>query len=98
MLSAGFFFIRASFAFFRSIVSIHRVHFYPLFSYHLFFYNTNIHAPDGIRTRNPSRRAATELRHRRRGHRDRQIRTRDPKNREAAGYALDRRATGIGPF
>jgi hypothetical protein len=34
-------------------------------------HNTNIHAPGGIRTRNPSRREATELRPRPRGHWDR---------------------------
>ena len=33
--------------------------------------NTNIHVPGGIRTRNPSRRAATHIRFRPRGRRDR---------------------------
>lgn len=36
-----------------------------------------MHTPGGIRIRDPSRRAATDLRPRSRGHRDRQNRTRD---------------------
>jgi hypothetical protein len=37
----------------------------------VFTHNTNIHAPGGIRTRHPSRRAVADLRCRPRGHRDR---------------------------
>ena len=45
---------------------------YPAFCLGVFTYtthNSNIHAPDGIRTRNPSRRASTDLRPRPRDHR-----------------------------
>ena len=42
-----------------------------VFCLFVFTYNTNIHAPGGIRTRHPSRRAVSDLRSRPRGHRDR---------------------------
>jgi hypothetical protein len=41
---------------------------------------TNIHAPDGIRTHDPSKRSAADLRLRPRGHWDRRRRKYRPKN------------------
>ena len=54
------------------------LHLYTLMSScHLFLYNTNIHAPGGIRTRNPSRQSAADPRPRPLGHWDRRIRSPD---------------------
>ena len=60
-------------------------------------HNTNIHAPGGIRTHNPSKRAAVDPRLRPRGHRDRQFEPAKPAIKRPQTYALDRTATGIGP-
>jgi hypothetical protein len=51
-------------------------------------HNTNIQAPGGIRTHNPSKRAAADPRLRPRSHWDRQIRTHDPSKRSAADSHL----------
>jgi hypothetical protein len=50
--------------------------------------HTNIHASSGIRTRKPSRRAATDLLPKPRGHRARRIRTRTPRKLAAADHHL----------
>ena len=46
---------------------------YLMSSYYWLLYNRNVHAADGIRTRNPSKRAAPDPRRRPLGHWDRQF-------------------------
>ena len=57
-------------------------------------HNTNIHDPDGIRTRNPSKRSAARLRLRPLGHWDRRIRSPERPARSESLYRLSYR----GPF
>ena len=69
----------------------------PLYNKH----NTNIHAPRGIRTRNPSKRATADLSLRPRGPRVRLFRTHNPSKRAAVDPHLrprghwDRQKQGI---
>ena len=51
-------------------------------------HNTNINAPDGIRTHNPSKRTAVDPRLKPRGHWDRQIRSPDRPARSESLYRL----------
>ena len=53
-------FVRTFFSFFPSVLFIHCLPLYPLSSCHLFLYNTNIRAPGGLRSRNPSKRSAAD--------------------------------------
>jgi hypothetical protein len=59
-------------------------------------HNTKIHAPGGIRTHNPSKRAAADPRLRPHGHWDRQFEPTILVSERPKTHALDRTATGIG--
>jgi hypothetical protein len=58
-------------------------------------HNRNIHAPGGIRTHNPSKRAAEDPRLRLRGHWDRRFEPTIPASERPQTQALDRTATEI---
>jgi hypothetical protein len=59
-------------------------------------HNTNIHAPGGIRTHDPSKRAAENPRLRPHGHWDRRFEPTIPVSERPQTHALDRAVTGIG--
>ena len=58
-------------------------------------HNTNIHAPGGIRTHDPSKRAVEDPRLRPHGHWDRLFEPAISATKRSQTYALDRTATGI---
>jgi hypothetical protein len=70
------------------------VPYYRLYNKH----NTNNHAPRGIGTHNPRKRAAVDPRLRPRGHWDRHFEPTILVSERPKTHALDRTATGIGWF
>ena len=61
-------------------------------------HNTNIHAPGGIRTRNPNKQSAVDTRLRPLGYWDRLFKPAIPAGNSLQTHALDRSATGIDSF